>query len=317
MKKNLARANGKAATDIKAAISSFHAYCTCRNLSKRTVEYYDCCLLSFTRFIDSDYSGITLGDITPQVVRKYLAEQTQKNSASTACHCHTTLCSLYNYLLRDGYVSSSPMNDVEKPRRPKTIIETFTMTQVQNMLACCKNDFIGIRDQAMILVMVDCGLRVSELVGLCKEHLSWEEQTIKAFGKGGKERIVPYGNSCKAGLTRYIARRGDLTTDRLFVNCYGEPISRYSVREIIYRRGVQAGVTGVRCSPHTFRHTFAVMYLRNGGDAFSLQKLLGHTDLSMTRKYCELSQTDVNDKHRLYSPADRLDRPSQNKKRMR
>ena len=105
----------------------------------------------------------------------------------------------------------------------------------------------------------------------------------------------------------------------LFVTCYGDPLDRYRVARIVGSRCTQASITGVRCSPHTFRHTFAVTYLRNGGDVFSLQKLLGHSDLMMTRRYAELSQTDVQEKHRLYSPADRLESPKngQGRKRLR
>ena len=92
----------------------------------------------------------------------------------------------------------------------------------------------------------------------------------------------------------------------MFVNHYAEAFTRWGLRDTVSKRGRQAGVTGVRCSPHVLRHTCAVMYLRNGGDVFTLQKLLGHEDLTMTRRYAELSQTDVQEKHRLYSPMDAL-----------
>lgn len=110
----------------------------------------------------------------------------------------------------------------------------------------------------------------------------------------------------KHALLNYQARRGNLPTLSLFVTVYGVGVDRYRVRDIIIERGKQAKVGGVRCSPHTFRHTCAVMYLRNGGDVFSLQKLLGHTDLTMTRRYAELSENDVCEKHRKFSPGDAL-----------
>ena len=90
------------------------------------------------------------------------------------------------------------------------------------------------------------------------------------------------------------------------------PMNRQRVHTALFDCGKKAGVTGLRISPHTFRHTFAVMYLRNGGDVFSLQKLLGHSDLTMTRRYAELSETDVIEKHRQFSPADAFGMTKQN-----
>ena len=103
----------------------------------------------------------------------------------------------------------------------------------------------------------------------------------------------------------------------MFVTCYGDPLDRFRTLDAVKARCKAAGVVGVRCSPHTFRHTFAVQFLRNGGDVFSLQRLLGHSDLTMTRLYAELSQTDVTEKHRLYSPADRLRPAGPNRGRTR
>jgi len=92
----------------------------------------------------------------------------------------------------------------------------------------------------------------------------------------------------------------------LFVTCYGEALSRHQAHRLLSDCGRRAGVTEARCSPHTFRHTCAVMFLRNGGDAFSLQKLPGHSSLDMTRRYAELAQADVVAKHRAASPGDRF-----------
>jgi integrase/recombinase XerC/integrase/recombinase XerD len=304
-------------TDFTSAIDIFKTYCQSRNLSQNTISYYGYCLLAFTRYVDRNNPGLTLDDISTQTIRAFLLDQTQRNSASTACHCHTTLCVFFSFLVSDGFIECSPMGGVDKPKRRQAIINTFTLQQVEAILKTCGNDFLGLRDRAMIIIMIDCGLRVSELLGLCLDDVSWAEHTFRVIGKGNKERVVPFGNTTATTLTRYISRRGKLKASRVFVNCYGEPISRYSVRELIGRKGIKAGITGVRCSPHTFRHTFAVQYLRNGGDVFSLQKLLGHTDLSMTRKYAELSQTDVQEKHKLYSPADRLNASESQRKRLK
>lgn len=294
------------AEDMPSAVQSFLSYCMCKNLSSQTIQYYRYRLDAFTRYLDQTAQCTAPNDVTLQLLRAFITHETQYNSPSTANHSIITLRVFFNYLVNDGFLETSPMMGIEKVRQRKTVIETLTMDQVESVLATCRKDFIGIRDRALILVLLDCGLRVSELCSLTLDDLSFSEQTLLVIGKGDKERIVPFGQSVRQALVQYLDRRGELDTKSIFVNCYGNPLDRYRVREIIKDRCKTAGVIGVRCSPHTFRHTFAVSYLRAGGDVFSLQKLLGHSDLAMTRRYCELSQMDVVDKHRLYSPADRL-----------
>jgi integrase/recombinase XerD len=199
------------------------------------------------------------------------------------------------------------MKGVEHPRQKQPIIPTFTLDQITAMLATCSaKTFIDQRDRAIIVLLFDSGLRVSELCGLTMDAINWSEQTMLILGKGNKERLVPFGAMAKQAMLSSMARRGDLATAYFFTTGYGDQLSRRRALEIIQTRGTTAGVKGVRLSPHTIRHTFAVNYLRNGGDVFSLQKMLGHSDLAMTRRYAELSQNDVQAKHRLYSPADSL-----------
>ncbi|MEN6358086.1 MAG: tyrosine-type recombinase/integrase [Armatimonadota bacterium] len=305
------------ADTFDSAISAFKTYCRSRNLSPNTIDYYGYCLLSLTRFLEAHYQALTPRDVTCQVVREYLLDQTDRNSPSTACHCHTTLCVFFGYLQSEGFLESNPMTHVDKPKRRKTVINTFSMKQVDDILATCKRDFASIRDKAIIMMLVDCGLRASELCGITVNDFDWAESTVLVLGKGDKERIVPFGQATRQALNAYNARRGSIDTDAYFVSTLGTALDRHRLREIIEQRCELAKITGVRCSPHTFRHTFAVQYLRNGGDVFSLQKMLGHSSLDMTRKYAELSQTDVMDKHRLYSPADRLQSAKQTNGRKR
>ncbi len=293
-------------TDLAAAIDMFLSVCKGKNLSVNTLIYYRTRLQAFSRYVDATCPGAGPNDITRQLLRAFLAAQTEECSASTANHSYIALRAFFNCLVADGFLSVSPIDKVEKPRRRKSVISTFTLEQVESIVATCKRDFVGVRDRAMILVMLDCGLRASELCGLQLDDINWADRTMLVLGKGDKERVVPFGNAVRQAMNDYIARRGDLDTGALFVSVYAQPIDRHRVRIIVGRRCEAAGITGVRCSPHTFRHTCAVHYLRNGGDVFSLQKLLGHSSLDMTRKYAELSHTDVQDKHKMCSPADRL-----------
>jgi integrase/recombinase XerD len=215
---------------------------------------------------------------------------------------------LFRFLVREEVIEANPVAKVEKVRVPTKVIETFSPAQVEALLATCNGrSFNGARLRAVILTLLDCGLRVSELCGLSLEDVSWDERTLRVMGKGSKERLVPFGEATRQALMGYVSRRGEVPRqDALFVTCYGDPMSRRDAHRMLRRAGEKAELTGVRCSPHTFRHTCAVMYLRNGGDAFSLQRLLGHSSLEMTRRYAELAQTDVIDRHRACSPGDRF-----------
>ena len=293
-------------SDLDAAIEGFVRRCQSKNLSPRTVEYYGFRLRAFQKFLDANYPTSAPADVTSEIVRAFLDAERESNSAATAAHSLTTLRVFFNFLATEGFVQANPMSGVEKPKCRKTVLSTFTLEQVESVLATCGKDFTGARDRALVMMMLDCGLRVTELCTLTLRDVNWTDQTLLVLGKGDRERVVPFGRATHSALTAYLARRGELETDTLFVSVYGEPMDRFRVRKIVAGRCEKAQVKGVRCSPHTLRHTCAVTYLRNGGDVFRLQKLLGHSSLDMTRKYAELSQTDVQDKHRMYSPADRL-----------
>jgi integrase/recombinase XerD len=126
------------------------------------------------------------------------------------------------------------------------------------------------------------------------------------MGKGAKERIVPIGASARRALVRYLATRAAVAAgDPLFGGRWGSALTARGIQLAIARLGRRAAV-GTRCSPHTFRHTFARGYLVNGGDVFSLQQILGHATLDMVRRYVSLSEADLVARHRTASPADRL-----------
>jgi site-specific recombinase XerD len=307
---------------LREGVQSFLQRGVARNLAPRTLEFYRTRLGSFARWLEEQGVNTAPEDVTPSLLRQFLVAEQERSSAATASHSYVALRAFFRFLVRDEWLSANPMEKVEKVRVPRKVVQTFSREQVEQMLASCSaRSFNGLRLRAIILTLVDCGLRVSELCGLDVEDVSWDEGTLRVMGKGSKERVVPFGEATRQALLAYVARRGELPgQSALFVTCYGDPLNRHEAHRLISGCGKRTGVSGVRCSPHTFRHTFAVMYLRNGGDAFTLQKLLGHSDLTMTRRYCELSQVDALEKHRQYSPGDRFlsaVRPTRGRRRVR
>jgi len=163
----------------------------------------------------------------------------------------------------------------------------------------------------ILLLLLDCGIRVSELVGIELDDINLEEGVIKIRkAKGNKERYVPVGSVVQKAVWKYIntSRPSPFSTrvNNLLLNANGLPLTRNGVQQMLRRYGRKAGIAGVRCSPHTLRHTFARNYLLNGGDIFSLQKILGHSSLASVRMYLNLFTTDIKTQHTRFSPVDNL-----------
>lgn len=307
-------------TDLPACIASFLGYSRSKNLSPHTLDYYEGRLRVFGKFMDEHCPGMLPGDVTPGILRDFVSWVRESTSPATANHALAVTKRMFAFLYAEGFVPSNPAERLQKQREPKHVVETFTAEQVEAILRTCAKDFYGIRDRAILLTLLDCGLRASELCGLELEDVDWSEQTFRVMGKGGRERIVPFGQGVRQALTSYVSKRGHLRTPVLFVNHFSEPLDRYRLRDVVQRRCEKAGVTGVRRSPHTLRHTCAVSYLRAGGDTFTLQNLLGHLSQSMTRRYCEsLTADDVQAKHRDYSPVDNMKniKPRDGRRRLR
>lgn len=286
----------------------FLAHCEARNLSGKTVEWYDDRTRRFadwcaTQGIDSP-SELRWSDLERFVLhcrRQGFAPNTLRGYAQVL----KTLCRLGHRL---GYIPEDITRDFEMPRVPRTIVPTFSDEQLQALLAVPdKRTWLGIRDRAILLVLLDTMIRVSELVGLDAEDVDLDEGMIRVLGKGGKERRVPFGMATAQALRRYRSVVEDLRPgDPFFITRYGCRTSRWAVQVMMTNCGRAAGIQGVRCSPHTLRHTGAKRFILAGGDVFTLQKLLGHTTLVMVRRYVELADVDVRAQHQRFSPADAL-----------
>ncbi len=160
----------------------------------------------------------------------------------------------------------------------------------------------------MMLLMLDTMIRVSELTGCRMEDLDLQGRSLKVWGKGSKERVVPFGSTAQKALWKYTTfHRPEPALprqDRLLLTFDGRPMTKNRVESILKAYGKKAGIEGVRVSPHTFRYTGAVSFLRNGGDLFSLQRIMGHSSIEVLRGYINLNYDDPNRVHRTASPLD-------------
>jgi integrase/recombinase XerD len=175
-----------------------------------------------------------------------------------------------------------------------------------------------------MLLLVDTGLRLSETLDLRLGDMDLDSGTVKVLGKGNKERLVGFSGVMERHLRRYVVRReaalagvGREDSPWLFPNQWGDKGGSKGFQMRLKRYGTAAGITRARVSPHTFRHTFALWFVRNGGSPFHLQKILGHTSLDMSRRYCELANVDFLTSQRELSPLARTDLGAGTRKRLR
>lgn len=285
---------------LQDAVSSFLRSCEAKNLSPQTIQFY-------SKKLKVALAGInSLEELTPHYVRDFLATQLKTKSETTVRHYYISLQTLCNYLLMDGLIESSPLSKIPKPKRREVPIEPLSPGEVEQILMSCdSHDFCGIRNRAAIIILYDCGLRIGELCRLELQDIDWNDATLLIRkSKTGKFRSVPFGNAAKREFLRYIAARGKQETDTLFITEYGLPTEPERWSHIFAKLSKDTGIT--RLHAHLFRHSCAVNMLRNGADAFTVQRQLGHSNIQTTQIYVQLSNTDLIKAHTRTSPADHL-----------
>jgi site-specific recombinase XerD len=271
----------------------------------------------------------TLEALTPERLRRFLAYAREPNRAgrygsqkrpractearpATVETYYRRLRTFLNFCLAEGLIHESPLRNVRRPKVPFEQIRPLTEAQIQALLDGARRGRHPERDVALIILLVDTGLRAGELCSLTVGDVDRGTGDLTVLGKGNKRRIVFMGTAARRAVWRYIeAYRREAAQDKpLFVSVGGHTsgaaLTIYGVHQIVAKAGKAAGVADVRCSPHTLRHTFAVSFLRGGGNLFELQQLMGHTDLTVLRRYVALAQTDLAEAHRAASPADRM-----------
>jgi len=268
-----------------------------------------------------------LHDLTGDRLKDYL----EGVSRSATRGVYAKLCALLARFLRfavaEGFLDRLPL-EMPRPRAPKAKFSVFTREEMQRLVQVVRKE--NVRDQAIFAVFLDTGMRSSEVCSLRLQdvRLVRQEVVVRAtVAKNRTERVIPLGASVPA-LRKYLAARGESVeqTESFFLSFYASPayaggslhvkrrtlgrlqlsaaaLTRIGMYHLVSKWGRLAGITEARCSPHTFRHLFAVEYLRGGGDLVSLQRILGHSKLSVTETYLRFVAGDVREVHRRVSPA--------------
>lgn len=248
-------------------------------------------------------------DLTPETVRVLITHfQATGISEFTTRGYVQVLKGLFTWLENEGYIDRNPIRRVKLPKTPRYVVRPLDEDEVRRLLAALNpRRAAGSRDLAILLLLLDTGIRLGELAGLtvADGEAALRDGMLNVFGKGARERLVPLGTTAQSALRRYLhLHRPHTTSDALFVSFQDRTLVAEGIRQVIRRVAARAGVHGVH--PHRLRHTAAVTFLRAGGDVFALQRILGHATLAMTRNYVALTDTVLKAAHLRASPADRL-----------
>jgi integrase/recombinase XerD len=317
---------------ISTAIDGFQKFKVAEGLSQRTVSSYEYYLNQWMNHVgDQDVAKVKPSDLTNYLAwmrTEYKPKRwngsTEPLSAKSLRNVYIALCAFYGWLSKE-FKLPNPAKELSAPKFPDHVIQPFSKEEVEKLIKACvysreakteeRRKFVmrrpsANRDQAIILTLLDTGLRATELCSLTVGDVDLKTGKVNirhgvgGGAKGGKGRVTYLGKAARKSVWRYLATREDREDEKapLFVSAADRPFNRDSLRILIRRLGARAEIAHVH--PHKFRHTFAITYLRSGGDVFTLQMLLGHSSLDMVRHYARIAEMDVEQAHRKASPVD-------------
>lgn len=229
------------------------------------------------------------------------------NSDISVSRTLSALRGFYKFLIREQVINDNPWSQVKNPRTSKKILEILDIEEVMGFLdSIPESTPSDLRDRAMFEILYGCGLRVSELTGLRISSIDFDQKLLRFIGKGDKERIVPLGDVALLFLNKYIdSARGKIEkekkTDYLFLNMRGGRLSRQGLWKILKKYALRSGIEK-NLYPHIFRHSFATHLLQRGADLRTVQKLLGHSSISTTEIYTNLTKEYLKDAYFKYHP---------------
>ena len=316
-------------TSIKSLISGFVLTQRTDCRSPRTIEYYEGNLKRFLWYSEQQEWPDDPRLITEWNIREFLAyvsenrnrwglegsgseSSSSKATYSTVHHYYCVLKAFFNWCAGEGYIESTPLSRIKLKNPKLNVIQPYTQQEIEKFLSVCDADFrnnaklLGSRNKAIILMLLDTGLRISELASIRLEDIESERGWIKVKGKGAKERIVRIGATTQKALWRYLVYRQKNGYQELWLTEEGRPFAVGGIQMMIMRLKSRIGLKA-KGSCHRFRHTFAINFLRQDRNPFNLQYLLGHSDLRMVRHYVStLGMEDALRAHESASPADLL-----------
>ncbi|GKS94200.1 site-specific tyrosine recombinase XerD [Acidovorax sp. SUPP2825] len=276
-------------------------------LSRNTLAAYRRDMTLYAQWLAEQPSALAIDGTQEHHLQGYFAARHAQTRATSANRRLTVLRRYFHWALRERRIVADPTVRLQAARQPLRVPKTLSQAHVEALLRAPDTGHpLGLRDRAMLELMYASGLRVTELVTLKTFQLGLREGVLRVMGKGGKERLVPFGDEAAAWLERYLGEAraailGGQQTDDLFVTQRGAGMTRAMFWVIVKKQAHGAGIT-VPLSPHTLRHAFATHLLNHGADLRVVQLLLGHADISTTTIYTHVARERLKALHAQHHP---------------
>jgi len=263
-----------------------------RNVSSHTIDGYGRDLAQLSSYLNE--RGIELKEASNIIIRGFMADLYEKGmKKSTAARKLASIRSFFQFCIRKKWLDDNPAKVLMTPKQDKAVPSFLSEEQMAHFLDLPRSEkVLDLRDRAVLEFLYATGLRVSELVGIDKEDINFQELLVRVKGKGKKERIVPFGKSAEKTLRAYLVKRGKInhgkiSSEAMFLNFKGGRLSSRSVERIVDKY-IRRAALKRKISPHSLRHSFASHLLSRGADLRVIQELLGHESLATTQKYTHL-----------------------------
>ena len=277
---------------MKESIKDFLSFIRVeRGFSDNTIKSYNKDLSQFTKFARLNKPR----SVDREEIKSFLEHIHNKGfSVSSIERKLACLKSFFHFLLREGKIVKDPTQDFKLPKKAKRLPKALSISETIKLIAAPRGkDFMHLRDAALLEVLYATGMRASEVVSLNLSDINLDVSFIKCFGKGSKERIVPFNNTALKALKEYMDNGRPMfpkkDKEALFIDKNGKRLSRQGLW-LITKKYVKATGVKSKTSPHTLRHSFATHLLERGADLRSVQEMLGHSDISTTQIYTSVSR---------------------------
>ncbi|MDR2419922.1 MAG: site-specific tyrosine recombinase XerD [Puniceicoccales bacterium] len=293
------------------AVEKFLAFLSLeKGASEHTISAYQSDVRQWMQFVICAHGEIVrdISTVTPEMIREWIVSLSESRYQPRAvARKIATLRSFFKYLVNENGIEINPMEEIHLPKLDRSLPDVLTIDEMKRLLEAPSSESPqGMRDRAMLELAYGSGLRVSELCSLSLQALDLENEFVRVYGKGSKERIVPLGHWAIVALEKYLRYGRPLlitqkTGSALFLSRKGVALSRktfwFYLKKYAHGIGLQCPIT-----PHTLRHSFATHLLENGADLRFIQEMLGHEDISTTQIYTRVETQRLREQYEKFHP---------------
>ncbi len=280
-----------------------------RQLSSNTLSSYERDLKAYIKDLSKVQNITTLNNVERIHILSHLQLlKVGGNSSRTLARHISSIRSFHQFILREKVSNTDPTVHLEMPQMDRTLPKILSIEEIEELIAAPNTGKPqGLRDRAMLEILYATGMRISECISLNLEDLHLTMGFVRCFGKGGKERIIPLGQSALTACENYLKEgrpkliKPTNKTDAIFVNQRGKALTRQGVWKLMKEHARKAGIQN-EIMPHTMRHSFATHMIENGADLRAVQEMLGHADISTTQIYTHVSKIRLKDVYKQFHP---------------